>query len=97
MGNSRSQLQLQEEEINEITAETGFTKQQVCWIKVGAFGVENMSLLYFEVKGASRLLFGREGDNTGGLFCLEYKYKYKQSSKSTYKVRPLTRRLSTLK
>ena len=29
MGNSRSQLQLQEEEINEITAETGFTKQQV--------------------------------------------------------------------
>ena len=30
MGNSRSQLQLQEEEINEITAETGFTKQQVC-------------------------------------------------------------------
>merc|ERR1711953_436284 len=27
MGNSRSQLQLQEEEINEITAETGFTKQ----------------------------------------------------------------------
>ena len=31
MGNSRSQLQLQEEEINEITAETGFTKQQVCF------------------------------------------------------------------
>merc|ERR1711872_379311 len=29
MGNSRSQLQLQEEEINEITAETGFTKQQI--------------------------------------------------------------------
>ena len=50
MGNSRSQLQLQEEEINEITAETGFTKQQVCWIKVGAFGVENMSLLYCEAK-----------------------------------------------
>merc|ERR1712038_799851 len=29
MGNSRSQLLLQEEEINEITAETGFTKQQI--------------------------------------------------------------------
>merc|ERR1712083_1031645 len=29
MGNSRSQLQLQEEEISEITAETGFTKQQI--------------------------------------------------------------------
>merc|ERR1712007_204901 len=29
MGNSRSQLQLQEEEINEITAETGFTRQQI--------------------------------------------------------------------
>merc|ERR1739847_258057 len=29
MGNSRSQLQLQEEEINEITSETGFTKQQI--------------------------------------------------------------------
>merc|ERR1712179_815908 len=29
MGNSRSTLQLQEEEINEITAETGFTKQQI--------------------------------------------------------------------
>merc|ERR1712066_363171 len=29
MGNSRSSLQLQQEEINEITAETGFTKQQI--------------------------------------------------------------------
>ena len=29
MGNSRSTLQLQQEEIEEITAETGFTKQQV--------------------------------------------------------------------
>merc|ERR1712212_720954 len=29
MGNSRSSLQLQPEEINEITAETGFTKQQI--------------------------------------------------------------------
>merc|ERR1712002_861087 len=29
MGNSRSSLQLQQEEIDEITAETGFTKQQI--------------------------------------------------------------------
>merc|ERR1712088_346347 len=29
MGNSRSTLQLQQEEIEEITAETGFTKQQI--------------------------------------------------------------------
>merc|ERR1711970_231903 len=29
MGNSRSSLQLQQEEIEEITAETGFTKQQI--------------------------------------------------------------------
>merc|ERR1712059_155066 len=29
MGNSRSTLQLQQEEIDEITAETGFTKQQI--------------------------------------------------------------------
>ena len=29
MGNSRSTLQLQQEEIDEITDETGFTKQQI--------------------------------------------------------------------
>merc|ERR1712180_389751 len=29
MGNSRSSLQLQQEEIDEITSETGFTKQQI--------------------------------------------------------------------
>ena len=41
MGNSRSQLQLQEEEINEITAETGFTKQQV---RVGFHSLFSWSL-----------------------------------------------------